>query len=302
MAGLTFGLAHLLWPEAGTTLGGKLVTPNDVGIATVIGLATGVAVWLITSHYCAMNRNPVNNIAEQSKTGYATNIIAGLGLGMQSTAAPIICIVAGTLGAAHMAGLYGVAIAALGMLSTTGIQLAVDAYGPIADNAGGIAEMSHQAPEVRQRTAVRIVPATPLGRMIDRVFIVAGGGCSQPEIPIESIGDWIAIDWSVNTVGPAVCRMPNVNFGDLPQQAGETDALKDDADTADHSGRAGDDLVPGHPGRELAQDRLDRHAGAADHRLPDHDLGIDLDSLVDHGILLALNRIVYDWRPRRHQC
>ncbi len=152
MAALTFFLAEVLWPEGGTRLGDQLVTATHVGIATVIGLATGVAVGLITSHYCSMERSPVDGIAEQSKTGTATNIIAGLGLGMQSTAAPIICIVAGVLGASHFAGLYGVAIAALGMLSTTGIQLAVDAYGPIADNAGGIAEMSHQAPEVRQRT------------------------------------------------------------------------------------------------------------------------------------------------------
>jgi len=99
-----------------------------------------------------MEKGPVDSIAEQSKTGTATNIIAGLGVGMQSTALPIIVIAAGVIGAAHFAGLYGVAIAALGMLSTTGIQLAVDAYGPVADNAGGIAEMSHQAAEVRERT------------------------------------------------------------------------------------------------------------------------------------------------------
>jgi K(+)-stimulated pyrophosphate-energized sodium pump len=99
-----------------------------------------------------MDKNPVNGIVEQSKTGEATNIIAGVGLGMESTVWPILLIAAGTVGAAHFAGLYGVAIAALGMLSTTGIQLAVDAYGPIADNAGGIAEMSHQEPEVRERT------------------------------------------------------------------------------------------------------------------------------------------------------
>jgi K(+)-stimulated pyrophosphate-energized sodium pump len=118
----------------------------------VIGLGTGVAVGLITSYYCSLGKGPVNSIAEQSKTGHATNIIAGLGIGMQSTAVPVICIAVGVVGAAFMAGLYGVAIAALGMLSTTGIQLAVDAYGPIADNAGGIAEMSHQKPEVRRRT------------------------------------------------------------------------------------------------------------------------------------------------------
>ncbi|MDQ3033347.1 MAG: sodium-translocating pyrophosphatase [Myxococcota bacterium] len=156
MAVATFGLAYLMWPEAGTAvIGGqtdRVVTWLDVGIATVIGLAVGVAVGMITSYYCSMGKGPVMSIAEQSKTGHATNIIAGLGIGMQSTAVPILLIAAGVVGAAHFAGLYGVAIAALGMLSTTGIQLAVDAYGPIADNAGGIAEMSHQAPEVRERT------------------------------------------------------------------------------------------------------------------------------------------------------
>ncbi len=149
----TFGLAKAMWPEGGTTLPGiGVVSAMDVGYATVIGLFTGVLVGVITSHYCSLGKGPVNGIAEQSKTGYATNIIAGLGLGMQSTALPILVIAVGVVGSAAVAGLYGVAIAALGMLSTTGIQLAVDAYGPIADNAGGIAEMSKQVPAVRERT------------------------------------------------------------------------------------------------------------------------------------------------------
>ena len=152
MAVVTFVLAHELWPTGGTVLGGHTVDWIDVGIATVIGLGTGVAVGMVTSYYCSMDKGPVNGIAEQSKTGYATNIISGLALGMQSTALPILCIAGGVVASAYVAGLYGVAVAALGMLSTTGIQLAVDAYGPIADNAGGIAEMSHQAPEVRERT------------------------------------------------------------------------------------------------------------------------------------------------------
>ena len=156
MAAATFGLSYLMWPSGtGTAIvgvTGDRVTWLDVGIATVIGLGVGVAIGLITSYYCSLGKGPVNSIAEQSKTGYATNIIAGLGLGMQSTAIPIILLAFGVVGAAYFAGLYGVAIAALGMLSTTGIQLAVDAYGPIADNAGGIAEMSHQPPEVRERT------------------------------------------------------------------------------------------------------------------------------------------------------
>jgi K(+)-stimulated pyrophosphate-energized sodium pump len=152
MAVATFGLAHWLWPQGGVKFGSLLVEANDVGTATVIGLAVGVLVGLITSYYCSMDKKPVNSIVEQSKTGEATNIIAGIGLGMESTVWPILLIAIGTVTSAHVAGLYGVAIAALGMLSTTGIQLAVDAYGPIADNAGGIAEMSHQEPEVRERT------------------------------------------------------------------------------------------------------------------------------------------------------
>ena len=154
MAGVTFVLANVLWPAEGTNVAGsdRIITSMDVGIATVIGLGVGVAVGLITSHYCSLDKGPVNGIAEQSKTGTATNIIAGLGLGMQSTALPVLFIAGGVVAATHFAGLYGVAIAALGMLSTTGIQLAVDAYGPIADNAGGIAEMSEQEPEVRERT------------------------------------------------------------------------------------------------------------------------------------------------------
>ncbi|MCP4871877.1 MAG: sodium-translocating pyrophosphatase [Proteobacteria bacterium] len=153
MALVTFGLAKWLWPVAGTQVGsGPVVLWWHVGAATVIGLAVGVAIGLITSYYCSMGKGPVDSIAEQSKTGTATNIIAGLGVGMQSTALPIVMICVGVVAADAVAGLYGVAIAALGMLSTTGIQLAVDAYGPIADNAGGIAEMSHQEEVVRERT------------------------------------------------------------------------------------------------------------------------------------------------------
>jgi len=153
MAVATFGLANFLWPAGGAEIiGGGTVLWWQVGLATVVGLGTGVAVGLITSYYCSMDKPPVDSIANQSRTGTATNIIAGLGVGMESTAAPVIVIAVGVVLANAFAGLYGVAIAALGMLSTTGIQLAVDAYGPIADNAGGIAEMSHQEPQVREIT------------------------------------------------------------------------------------------------------------------------------------------------------
>jgi K(+)-stimulated pyrophosphate-energized sodium pump len=148
-AGGTYLVAAQVWPEA-AKVGG--VTAFNVFGATVIGLVVGVLVGMITAYYCSMGKKPVNSIAEQCKTGAATNIIAGLGIGMESTAAPVFLIAAGVVAANQVAGLYGIAIAALGMLSTTGIQLAVDAFGPIADNAGGIAEMTHQDPQVRERT------------------------------------------------------------------------------------------------------------------------------------------------------
>jgi len=120
--------------------------------ATLFGLAAGLSIGLITEHYTGTGTGPVKSVADQSITGSATNIIAGLGVGMQSTFLPMIIIAVAIVGAHHFAGLYGVAMAALGMLANTGIQLAVDAYGPISDNAGGIAEMAELDPEVRERT------------------------------------------------------------------------------------------------------------------------------------------------------
>ena len=120
--------------------------------ATIVGLAAGVAIGLLAEYYTAEGKGPSNRIADAAETGAATNIIAGLGTGMISTAIPVLVLGAAIILTYRFAGLYGIAIGGLGMLATTGIQLAVDAYGPIADNAGGLAEMAHLEKEVRQRT------------------------------------------------------------------------------------------------------------------------------------------------------
>ncbi|GAB3222189.1 sodium-translocating pyrophosphatase [Algoriphagus aestuariicola] len=147
-----FVVKHML-PET-LSIRGYEFTSMDVFYAIILGLVVGTLMSIITEYYTAMGKRPVMSIVKQSATGHATNIIGGLSVGMESTVLPILVLAGGIYGAYEFAGLYGVAIAAAGMMATTAMQLAIDAFGPIADNAGGIAEMSQLPEEVRGRTDI----------------------------------------------------------------------------------------------------------------------------------------------------
>ena len=146
-------LVSYILPET-MALRGIEFSRNGVIGAIAVGLIVGTLMSIITEYYTAMGKRPVLSIIKQSSTGHATNIIGGLAIGMESTFMPIIVLAAGIFGSAYCAGLYGVAIAAAGMMATTAMQLAIDAFGPIADNAGGIAEMSELPAEVREKTDI----------------------------------------------------------------------------------------------------------------------------------------------------
>jgi K(+)-stimulated pyrophosphate-energized sodium pump len=142
----------MILPDGTITLRSASFTKMDVFWAIVVGTVVGAIMSFVTEYYTAMGKKPVMSIVQQSSTGHATNIIGGLAVGMKSTVFPILTLASGIVVSYYFAGLYGVAIAAAGMMATTAMQLAIDAFGPIADNAGGIAEMSQLPPEVRERT------------------------------------------------------------------------------------------------------------------------------------------------------
>jgi K(+)-stimulated pyrophosphate-energized sodium pump len=148
---VSFFLVNYMLPE-NMVLRGYEFTAMQVFYAIIVGLVVGALMSIVTEYYTAMGKEPVNSIIRQSATGHATNIIGGLSVGMKSTVIPILVLAGGIMSSYYFAGLYGVAIAAAGMMATTAMQLAIDAFGPIADNAGGIAEMSQLPPEVRERT------------------------------------------------------------------------------------------------------------------------------------------------------
>lgn len=146
-------LVYYILPETMSLRGIEFTKWGVLG-AIIVGLVVGGLMSIITEYYTAMGKRPVNSIIRQSSTGHATNVIGGLAVGMESTFLPILVLAAGIWGSFYCAGLYGVAIAAAGMMATTAMQLAIDAFGPIADNAGGIAEMSELPADVREKTDI----------------------------------------------------------------------------------------------------------------------------------------------------
>ncbi|MCX6825307.1 MAG: sodium-translocating pyrophosphatase [candidate division SR1 bacterium] len=147
-----FAIKYLVPPTF--SIGTLVLTQMSLFYTIVVGLVVGTLMSIVTEFYCSQHNSPVKSIAKQSISGAGTNVIAGLSVGMMSTAIPVIILALGIALAFHIGGVYGVALAATGMMATTGIQLAIDAFGPIADNAGGIAEMAHLPKEVRERTDI----------------------------------------------------------------------------------------------------------------------------------------------------
>lgn len=144
--------AVAFYPIIAKLMAGAAVSVNNLYFSTLVGLVVTAGMFIITEYYTSKSYGPVKSIAKASETGHATNIIRGIGLGMQSTALPVLLIALATIASFYFAGIYGVALAVTAMLSVSGIVVAVDAYGPITDNAGGIAEMAEMPEEVRKIT------------------------------------------------------------------------------------------------------------------------------------------------------
>ncbi|MDR1321242.1 MAG: sodium-translocating pyrophosphatase [Gracilibacteraceae bacterium] len=148
----SFALVHLMLPPEHVTASGQVITPNGVFIAIMCGLIVNILIGLITEHFTSNQKKPAQSIAASAETGAATVLISGLAVGLKSTALPVLTICAATYAAFQAAGVFGIAMAAMAMLSTAGIIVAIDSFGPVADNAGGIAEMAELEPNVRKTT------------------------------------------------------------------------------------------------------------------------------------------------------
>lgn len=259
---LTYVIIQIMLPSS-WTFDGFEYTSNGVFCAILFGLVSGLAIGKITEYFTGTGTGPVTSIVRQSVTGSATTIISGVGVGMMSTSIPIVIIAAAILGAYHFAGLYGIAIAAVGMLSNTGIQLAVDAYGPISDNAGGIAEMAELPAEVRERTdkldavgnttaaigkGFAIGSAALTALALFAAFITAYNA-THPDTPIEAISitnpnvmaslfvgamlPFLFSALSMNAVGRAAMSMIEEvrrQFKDIPQLSAALNVMNSNGD------------------------------------------------------------------------